>query len=97
MLPSAHARVDELLAHHDHRPALCARGVAAGGSTAYDVAGELPWTRRETRFAELDLLDQALAAMETRHHLEALVATGRLRRDEGATPGEPVAFLTGSG
>ncbi|MDX6358823.1 MAG: hypothetical protein QOH37_1877 [Nocardioidaceae bacterium] len=77
--PSSYARIDELLAHHDVRLRLCLDGVAADGSTARDVAALLPWTRHEHRLAELDVFNAALAILETRAHLELLVARGQLR------------------
>jgi glyoxylase-like metal-dependent hydrolase (beta-lactamase superfamily II) len=81
--PSSYTRIDELLAHHDVRLALCLDGIAAGGSTARDVAGGLPWTRHEHRLAELDIFNSALAILETRAHLELLVARGELVRTDG--------------
>jgi glyoxylase-like metal-dependent hydrolase (beta-lactamase superfamily II) len=79
---SSHARVDELVAHHDERLALCLAAVQAGRETAYDVACELPWTRHARSMAELDAFNAALASMETMAHLELLVAQGRLVRTE---------------
>ena len=78
--PSVHARVDELIDHHNTR--LAAIEALAGGqaSTAADVAHQLRWTRRERRFDELDLFNQALAVTETLAHLDVLAAAGRLRR-----------------
>ncbi|WP_109507844.1 MBL fold metallo-hydrolase [Nocardioides speluncae] len=83
--PSSHARVDELVVHHDERLALCLAALPAGGGTAYDVALELPWTRHERRMRDLDLFNAALATLETRAHLELLVARGELTRtpDQG--------------
>jgi glyoxylase-like metal-dependent hydrolase (beta-lactamase superfamily II) len=82
---STHARVDELLAHHDERLARCRDAVVAGCSTAVEVARELTWTRHERRFAELDVFNGALASLETMAHLELLVARGDLiRTDDGA-------------
>jgi glyoxylase-like metal-dependent hydrolase (beta-lactamase superfamily II) len=79
--PSSHARVDELLAHHDERLRLCLDAVDHhGGSTAYDVAGVLPWTRHGHALSDLDVFNAALAGLETRAHLELLVARGRLSR-----------------
>ena len=78
--PSVHARVDELLAHHEHRLALCLSALKGTARTAYDVAGELPWTRHEHAFSTLDRFNAALAAMETKAHLELLVARGRATR-----------------
>lgn len=76
--PSSHTRVDELLAHHDERLRLCRDVVRGIGMTAYDVARELPWTRHARAFGELDLFNASLATLETRAHLELLVARGEL-------------------
>jgi glyoxylase-like metal-dependent hydrolase (beta-lactamase superfamily II) len=80
--PSSHARVDELVAHHEERLRHCAAAIEGRPGTAYDVAGELPWTRHEHRFADLDVFNAALAAMETKAHLELLVARGQATRAE---------------
>ena len=79
---SSHARVDELVAHHDERLALCLAAVRAGRATAYDVAGELPWTRHAKRLDDLDVFNAALATMETHAHLQLLAARGELTRTE---------------
>jgi glyoxylase-like metal-dependent hydrolase (beta-lactamase superfamily II) len=75
---SAHARVDALLAHHSGRLDRCAAAVAAGAATGYEVARALRWTRRERQLDELDPVNQMLAVIETRAHLELLAAQGRL-------------------
>lgn len=77
---SSHARVDELLAHHEHRLDLCLRALTTGPATAVDVAGELPWTRHDHAYATLDAFNAALAAMETKAHLDVLVARGQATR-----------------
>jgi glyoxylase-like metal-dependent hydrolase (beta-lactamase superfamily II) len=82
--PSVHTRVDELLAHHEDRLGQCLAALAGGPRTAYAVAGELPWTRRELAFSTLDRFNAALASMETKAHLELLVARGRATRSEAA-------------
>jgi glyoxylase-like metal-dependent hydrolase (beta-lactamase superfamily II) len=87
---SSHARVDELLAHHEDRLRLAALAVDGGLSTAFEVAGALPWTRRERSFDELDLFNQTLATRETFAHLEVLAARRRVRRE--AAPGGVVTF-----
>ncbi len=74
--PSTHTRIDALVAHHDERLALCLASVLAGRTTAYAVAGDLPWTRHERRLDELDVFNSALASMETMAHLELLAARG---------------------
>jgi len=79
---SVHARVDELVAHHDDRLALCQQAVAAGCATALEVARDLPWTRRHRRFADLDVFNSALATLETAAHLELLAAQERIHREE---------------
>jgi glyoxylase-like metal-dependent hydrolase (beta-lactamase superfamily II) len=48
--PSVHARVDELLDHHDTRLSRIAELVDRQAGTAAEVAGRLRWTRRERRF-----------------------------------------------
>ncbi len=79
--PSSHQRIDELLDHHDVRLRLCRESLAGGAGTAYDVAGELPWTRHEHKLADLDVFNAALASMETKAHLELLVARGEATRE----------------
>jgi glyoxylase-like metal-dependent hydrolase (beta-lactamase superfamily II) len=74
--PSAHARVDELLAHHEHRLELSLAAITGNPATAYQVATELPWTRHQHRLDTLDLFNQTLAVMETLAHLDVLVARG---------------------
>ncbi len=79
---SSHERVVELLAHHDHRLELCLAAVNPEGSTAYDVARQLTWTRHERTLAELDVFNTAMASMETLVHLDLLVVRGSLVREE---------------
>ncbi|MCU1614396.1 MAG: hypothetical protein JWO98_1936 [Frankiales bacterium] len=77
--PSAHARVDELVAHHGRRLDQTEDAVLRGDSSPYEVAGVLRWTRREKELADLDPFNQMLAILETTAHLELLVAQRRLR------------------
>ncbi|RNL81253.1 MBL fold metallo-hydrolase [Nocardioides marmorisolisilvae] len=78
--PSSHARVDELLEHHRVRLDQCRAAVAGGAVTAWDVAGELGWTRHERRRDELGPFDAVLAAFETLAHLDLLTLRGDLDR-----------------
>jgi glyoxylase-like metal-dependent hydrolase (beta-lactamase superfamily II) len=78
---SSHARVDELLTHHEQRLTACL-GAVTSTSTAYDVAGALPWTRHARALGELNTFDAGLATMETRAHLELLAARGELVRSD---------------
>lgn len=80
--PSSHARVDELLAHHDQRLAQCLCALDAGPQTAHQVAGHLGWTRHEHPYDTLDVFSRGMAAMETKAHLELLVVRGDATRAE---------------
>jgi glyoxylase-like metal-dependent hydrolase (beta-lactamase superfamily II) len=82
--PSSHARVDELLAHHEYRLTLSLAALGDGAATGFDVAHELGWTRHERSFGELDTFNQGLAAQETKAHLELLVARGLATREDTA-------------
>ena len=76
---STHARIDELLAHHERRLDACAAVIRHGAATAYQVARALTWTRRQRHFDELDSFNQMMAVMETAAHLDVLVRQGRVR------------------
>lgn len=76
--PSVHSRVQQLLDHHADRLDACEAVVRAGAANAAEVARQLPWTRRERRFADLDLFNAMLAISETSAHLDVLVLQGRL-------------------
>jgi glyoxylase-like metal-dependent hydrolase (beta-lactamase superfamily II) len=82
LAPSSHARVDELLLHHEQRLDLCLAALASGPSTAAQVAGHLGWTRHEHPYDDLDVFSRGMAAMETKAHLELLVARGQAVRSE---------------
>ena len=75
--PSVHARVDELLDHHDTRLADTGAALAAGADTAFAAAQVLLWTRRGRAFADLDPFNQSLAVSETAAHLDLLVVQER--------------------
>ena len=97
---STHARIDELVDHHDHRLALMAEVLAGGECTGYDVARAIGWTRRERKLDDLDLMNQMLAICETIYHLDLLVAQARAvssTDDDGVRHyrrAEPVPDLT---
>ena len=80
--PSSHARVDELLAHHDLRLDQSLAALASGPSSSEDVARRLGWTRHERAYEELDEFSRGMAAMETKAHLELLAARGQVVRTE---------------
>lgn len=74
---STHARVGELLTHHDRRLAATLRALGDGDRVGYEVARRLTWTRRDIPFADLDDFNQMLAVSETVAHLDVLVARGQ--------------------
>jgi glyoxylase-like metal-dependent hydrolase (beta-lactamase superfamily II) len=78
--PSAHARIDELLAHHDVRLAEALEALSGEVTTAFAVARVLRWTRHGRSLAELDVTNAMLAVLETTAHLELLEAQGRVER-----------------
>jgi glyoxylase-like metal-dependent hydrolase (beta-lactamase superfamily II) len=80
--PSVHARVDQLLDHHDRRLALIGDLVDKGASTANEAATRMTWTRRERKLSELDPFNQMLAVLETMAHLDVLMLQGRLSRTD---------------
>jgi glyoxylase-like metal-dependent hydrolase (beta-lactamase superfamily II) len=82
---SSHARIDELVAHHDVRLSQSLAAVGSGAGTAWEVAGLLPWTRHERTRDELGPFDGVLAAFETLAHLELLALQGKVGRVEGPT------------
>ena len=49
-----------------------------------DVARTLGWTRHETPYEKLDEFAQGMAAMETKAHLDLLVARGDATREADA-------------
>jgi glyoxylase-like metal-dependent hydrolase (beta-lactamase superfamily II) len=70
--PSVHARVDELIDHHDHRLAAMVEQLADGPHTAYEIALAVKWTSRNRALTDLDLINQTLAVGETEAHLDLL-------------------------
>ncbi len=81
---SVHERVNELLAHHDLRLADTHQAVLAGHATPYEVAQSLKWTRRQRRFADLDLFSQIMSVNETAAHLEVLAVRGQVTHSVSA-------------
>lgn len=75
---SVHLRAKELLGHHDERLEACAALVMPQGSTAYEVARQMGWTRRLRTLDTLDPVSQMLAVCETAAHLDVLALRGLL-------------------
>jgi glyoxylase-like metal-dependent hydrolase (beta-lactamase superfamily II) len=77
---STHARVNELLEHHEKRLEQTLDAASGDPVTAYQAASTIPWTRRQLKLAELEPMNQLLAIGETAAHLEVLVLRGQLAR-----------------
>lgn len=78
-----HDRVDELIEHHAQRLEAVTKPLAHDAITAFEVAGQLTWTRRQRPLRDLDPVNQALATLETAAHLDVLAERGHVRRLEG--------------
>jgi glyoxylase-like metal-dependent hydrolase (beta-lactamase superfamily II) len=74
---STHARVADLLAHHDIRLAEAVDALGSDELDAHAVARRLTWTRRRIGFTDLDDFNRMLAINETAAHLQVLVRTGQ--------------------
>ncbi len=75
---SVHDRVDQLLEHHAQRLTASWRHVDAHHRTALEVAQQLRWTRHARALADLAPVDQMLAVLETKAHLDVMVDRRRL-------------------
>jgi glyoxylase-like metal-dependent hydrolase (beta-lactamase superfamily II) len=79
---SAHARIDELLDHHRTRLVDTAKTLVEGAQTAAESAAILKWTRRKKSLSDLDMFNAMLAILETKAHLDLLVAQDRAQAQE---------------
>jgi glyoxylase-like metal-dependent hydrolase (beta-lactamase superfamily II) len=82
VIDSSHARIDELLQHHDTRLRLTGEAVGQGAATAYEVSKVLRWTGREREFGTLPPLHQMMAVVETVWHLALLEVRGVVTSEE---------------
>lgn len=85
---STHGRARELLEHHEERLADTLDALHDAGSTSYEVACRLRWTRHDRRFPDLDPWHRYLASTETAAHLEVLVDRGLVVRAAPRGPAE---------
>jgi glyoxylase-like metal-dependent hydrolase (beta-lactamase superfamily II) len=81
---SVKTRAEELLDHHRDRLDRARELVAAGSSTAYQVAQQMLWTRHERTVDELGAVHGMTAILEILAHLELLVTRGVLECAESA-------------
>ena len=84
--PDLDRRIDELLAHTAQREAQILGVLAHGPASAAEIAGRLPWTRRNRDFAGLGAWHQEFAVSETVAHLRRLFACGRIKLMGGPDP-----------
>lgn len=66
-------RAAELVAHHRTRLNVIGELVAAGATTAFDVASRMRWTRHDRALGDLDVMHRMTAVLEVLSHLELLV------------------------
>jgi glyoxylase-like metal-dependent hydrolase (beta-lactamase superfamily II) len=94
---STHARVGELLVHHDKRLAEAEDALGAGARDGRSVAEQLAWTRRLIPFGDLNDFNRMLAVNETVAHLDVLVARGRAVMSEvdGVAQYSPAGWARG--
>jgi glyoxylase-like metal-dependent hydrolase (beta-lactamase superfamily II) len=74
---SAAERATELLAHHADRFEQILERVAAGDSTAWEIAWNLTWTRRGLPLSALNEVHTMTAVLEVLAHLDVLTLNGR--------------------
>jgi glyoxylase-like metal-dependent hydrolase (beta-lactamase superfamily II) len=75
---SVHARVHELIRHHDVRLEATLSAIAQGAGSPTEAAKAIGWTRRDTPFADLNTYNQILAVGETWAHLVVLAERGQV-------------------
>jgi glyoxylase-like metal-dependent hydrolase (beta-lactamase superfamily II) len=75
---SSQQRVAELKEHHARRLRDTLQCVKPDGSSAFEIAQQLPWTSRQRSFNELDTFNRYLAIGETAAHLNVLELRGEL-------------------
>ena len=82
--PDLQRRVDQLLEHEATRENQIVEALGVGPSSAADIAGRLPWTRRNKSFADLGEFHQQFAVAETIAHLEHLRHEARVTREDAS-------------
>ncbi|MCV7226493.1 MBL fold metallo-hydrolase [Mycolicibacterium komossense] len=92
---SVKARAEQLLEHHRDRLEQARELVAAGNSTAYQVARQMRWTRHERTIDELGAVHGMTAILEVLAHLELLVTQGALERTGSGTVNDYVVSQKG--
>lgn len=74
-----HARIDELLAHHDTRIQEALEVVQAmPGATAYEIAGKMTWEIRAKNWDEFPVIQKWFAIGEALAHIDYLLQRNRI-------------------
>lgn len=81
---SVHDRVRALLAHHEHRfgQVVAVLDAHVWAMTAAEVAEQLPWTRRDVPYADLNAFNRMIAICETAAHLDVLADRADVEVDQ---------------
>ncbi|MFL6060605.1 MAG: MBL fold metallo-hydrolase [Marmoricola sp.] len=69
---SVHARAHALIAHHDARFAMITGLRDSGLTTAFEIAGAMPWRSNGRALSELNEVHQMIAVIEVLAHLDVL-------------------------
>ncbi len=74
-------RAAEIMDHHEKRMQDILNVFSGKPETAYQIASEIPWSKKGTQWGDLSPLDQRMAITETLAHLELMTARGSLTKD----------------
>ncbi|MFI8592153.1 MBL fold metallo-hydrolase [Dietzia maris] len=74
------SRASELLEHHRERLDVVRSLVPPRGTTAFDVAGRMRWTRRNQSIDDLAEVHAMNAVLEVRAHLDHLAGSGQVTK-----------------
>jgi glyoxylase-like metal-dependent hydrolase (beta-lactamase superfamily II) len=74
-------RAREIMEHHEKRMQDILKVFSGKPETAYQIASEIPWSKKGTQWDDLTPLDKRMAITETLAHLELMTARGSLIKD----------------
>ncbi len=89
-------RALDLIEHHRQRLDQIKDLIAAGATTAFEVATKMRWTRKERTLDELEVLHRMNAVLEVQSHLNLLVAHQELQTTVRDTVAEFEVAATGN-
>ncbi|MDP6180465.1 MAG: hypothetical protein QGG48_11285, partial [Desulfatiglandales bacterium] len=73
-----HARVQDILVHHDKRNAVILATLNDGPLTGYEIASRIPWDVPDTTWETMLTSDKRSATCETLAHLEYMRKEGKV-------------------